>query len=418
MQNQIKALIRYFIIVYLLILNMYYQEKNVYQFMIVISLVMVIINAGRGTLQHTTVSDCGIAIRANWEGLTITYNNIINSDIGIIAGSYSGSTPRVYGNNFINNTVNIESPGSIDQDRYSYNYWGTDDETEIANKIEDICDGYSTSLVTWWPYIIQAIDFKTDITSNNTIDPSITSNLQSTLTCGSTTNETITNGTILSSLYLGSTILIIANSPYYVVSDIVFQSTLTIEAGVMVIFTGDYTFEIRDEMDSCPYPDQITAVKGIYDQSTAITFTSNNGSSGYILIDTDNDATGKFCNVHFEKMRFAIAVTCCGGYSESVTIYNAYFNDIDYIFSGYSGSDIKIYNSIFNNFIYAASSADKIFYNCLFTNFENVLSRTERVSIYDSDIIGNGNNTCLNAGRGVIKNSTINNCNIGIKPIY
>eukprot|EP01083_Nonionella_stella_P096242 270475_1 len=371
---------------------------------------------GRGTIQGVTVTNCDTAIKSNYQGFELYFNDVLNSNIGLITGSYSGSTATVYGNNFMNNVLNVQAPGSTDQETISSNYWGTSDESQIGATIEDICDLYSTALVTWWPYVTREIDFDVDVTSG-VVDSAIISDLQSALVC-----NPFTSVSTLAPLYLADVTLTIANSPYYIKSDVVVKAIITIEAGVELIFTGAWTMEVRGVLDACPDPTTSTntLTRGVYDAVNAITIRSNNSISpyGYIIIDTADGATASFCNTYFQDTQYALGVTCCGGSGNSVTIDNAEFENIGVIFDGYSGSNVAVHDSTFNNFQYATSRADKIFYNCLFTNFDSVLSSTERVSMFDCDLIGTGTETCLHGGRGTLQRVKITNCATAIKANY
>eukprot|EP01083_Nonionella_stella_P203193 741631_1 len=374
------------------------------------------LHGGRGTIQGVTVTNCDTAIKSNYQGFELYFNDVLNSNIGLITGSYSGSTATVYGNNFMNNVLNVQAPGSTDQETISSNYWGTSDESQIGATIEDICDLYSTALVTWWPYVTREIDFDVDVTSG-VVDSAIISDLQSALVC-----NPFTSVSTLAPLYLADVTLTIANSPYYIKSDVVVKAIITIEAGVELIFTGAWTMEVRGVLDACPDPTTSTntLTRGVYDAVNAITIRSNNSISpyGYIIIDTADGATASFCNTYFQDTQYALGVTCCGGSGNSVTIDNAEFENIGVIFDGYSGSNVAVHDSTFNNFQYATSRADKIFYNCLFTNFDSVLSSTERVSMFDCDLIGTGTETCLHGGRGTLQRVKITNCATAIKANY
>ena len=402
------------------------------------------LDGGRGTLYNVTISGCGTAVEAFYEGFDIYFSNIADNDVAIVPGSYSGSTTKIQVNNFINNTVNVDNTNSVDQSGFKYNFWGSSDESTIADKILDICNGYGSGIVTWWPYFSSEIDSEAmaKLQANNSylynistvINSSSIVSSPSDYSCGASSG----NSSVLSAIYLSDTTLDASSSPYYVKSDVVVYETLTIDAGVEIIFTGDYTLEIRGSISACPDSTAASesSSRGLYDESSMIKLTGSNSSDAYksnIYIDVADGASGEFCNVYFEQFKSAIEVSCCG--SSEVTVDNCQFENNQQLFQGYSGSDVEVSDTIFNNFHVAASNADYVFTNCIFSNFSKVLYGTERISIYDSDIYGNNNWTdsysdidistidvselssylirnraCVYGGRGTLKNVTIQDC--------
>ena len=237
----------------------------------------------------------------------------------------------------------------------------------------------------------------------------------------------INSATILNNIYIRDTTLSKEYNPYYVNEDVTFNldTTLSIEPGVEIIFNGDYELNVRGVLNACPDSTMTSRIltRGVYNASTAITFTSspNHTQVGYISLGTKS----VFCNVYFRDMHHATS------YGDEVSIYNAEFSYLsDNIFI--SGG-ITVYDSVFHHFTTVSGYGrdGKFFYNCLFTNFTlAVLYVVSPYSIFDSHIYGNYDaNTSSNpniqpdqacvwtgsVGISTVQNTTIANCEIALK---
>ena len=232
-----------------------------------------------------------------------------------------------------------------------------------------------------------------------------------------------TCGSNLNSIYSSDATLTNASSPYYVVSNVVVQSgvTLSIENGVEIVFTGGYDLAVRGSINGCyTINSNDTQTRGLADDSNYI-YIHSNGRNGSITFDYDtSDVDIKFCNVLFEGLETS------GDYASTDGISGYYdnceFYDIDYPIKSYwFNHDISVTDSYFHDF--KTNQGDNIeFYNCLFEDFEdsaigdNFFSHTAYV--YNSTIIDTLGTAsyCIASERGgeTVVNNTISNCAIAI----
>eukprot|EP01084_Bolivina_argentea_P080593 145972_1 len=114
------------------------------------------INTQYSRIISSEIKNCSIGI-LNGHKVHIEFTNIRNNNIGLKLSSRSYGTNIINYNNFIDNTINIESDAEYDQINITLNYFGsnTTNQSIIASTIKDICDGYSNGLVTFWPWLIK-----------------------------------------------------------------------------------------------------------------------------------------------------------------------------------------------------------------------------------------------------------------------
>jgi hypothetical protein len=200
------------------------------------------------------------------------------------------------------------------------------------------------------------------------------------------------------------------NSPYIITDHLVLfpNVRLTIEPGVVLKFVSNKYFEIRGELIA------------IGTNNSRIIFTSNSatpdkGDWSGIQIKNSLGAKASFQYCDFKYTSSSNNAECC--FQGGPIYYNhCKFENNVYALIGYTGYDINIDNSEFNNNTYAITAADKVITNCVFTNNTYGLYQTERIDVNNSTFTNNG--TALYGGRGLLQNSTITNNTVGVDSFY
>eukprot|EP01084_Bolivina_argentea_P196194 336363_1 len=143
--------------------------------------------------------------------------------------------------------------------------------------------------------------------------------------------------------YITTTTLTLADSPYNVTGAVTFSSgaTLYIENGVEIVFLDNYDINIQGYLNVGCYEydtSAITSIKGLANSTTYTYIHGINGKNriGGITIDTSLNqyANGKFCNVLFKNLDYAIQESSAS-YADSrinpiYSIDNCEFTDINY----------------------------------------------------------------------------------------
>eukprot|EP01083_Nonionella_stella_P257494 881332_1 len=322
----------------------------------------------RSILENNTIDNCVTAIKTDTYYNTIQYNVLSNHDIAVdMGGKSSPDTDTIQYNNFIGNTINLQNRGDTDAPDCIENYFGTSstDQSAIAGTMNDICDGYSSGLITWWPYYLTAIDFNdlSNVPQTNTFTE---------LLCPGVDNGHNVVGSKLNVIYVADTSWTASESPYYVVNDIVISDgvTITVENGVEIIFMDDYTIHVRGTFDFCNVDTSITTDRGLYLATKGyIHADSSLVRQGSIAFDSGTNGKGLFCNVLFENLNIAINTDRDGLASPYVvTVDNCEFSDIFRVFDGESFvGDVSLFtDSYFHNIDEVAYQSQATFQNCLF----------------------------------------------------
>eukprot|EP01084_Bolivina_argentea_P024069 44915_1 len=282
--------------------------------------------------------------------------------------------------------------------------------------MEDICDGYSAGLITWWPYYLSVIDF-TDLTNLPSSSTVVS------LYCPGNDNGHNVVGNTLNVLYISSTSLMLSQSPYYVINDVVISDgvTITIENGVEIIFMADYTIYVRGTFNFCHNIDTSSdKTRGLSDLTTYgyIHGDSSLIRKGSIAFDSDTNGEGLFCNILFENLNIAINTNRNGLTSPYIaTVDNCEFNNIYRVFDGNSfvGDTSLFTDSYFHNIDEVAYGSAAIFDNCLFDNFGAIISAYGYYFTFTNNTInGDGTQNCFVISRSIIEYNVIDNCNIAI----
>eukprot|EP01084_Bolivina_argentea_P119871 212501_1 len=356
-------------------------------------------------LVNNTFTNCDNAIHLCSAYGTVTHNTISNSNLAVHIRDFSGSSEvTIQYNNFVNNVMNIEMKND-NCPNCNYNYFGGTTQSQIGAKINDVCDGYSTALVTFWPWYTSMITDASNLPSVDTI---------TTLECtGPATHPEIT-GNRLNVLYLSGTtsLLSLLNSPYYVINDIVVQQNaiINVENGVEIIFVDEYDFIIRGSINVGCYnlDTSISHQRGLFNPITYVHIHSiNNDNNGSITFES-TAIDGQFCNVLIETIHSV----------NGKSFDNCEFRNLNWGVTGNYFND-----SHFHDLNYATRN-DGMFSNCLFERFVLgvtpydsycMMGNANRFELYNSDIIGNGSQNCLSVGDyPKIYNNNITNCNIAI----
>ena len=200
------------------------------------------------------------------------------------------------------------------------------------------------------------------------------------------------------------------NSPYIITDNLVLfpNVKLTIEPGVSLRFASNKYFEIRGELIAIG-----TNVSRITFASNSTT--PNKGDWSGIQIKNSLGAKASFEYCDFKYASSSNDSECC--YQGGPIYYKqCKFENNTCAISGYTGYDIKIDDSEFNNNTYGVTQADKVVTNCIFTNNTYGLFQTERIDVSNSTFTNNG--TALYGGRGLLQNSTITNNTVGVDSFF
>ena len=205
----------------------------------------------------------------------------------------------------------------------------------------------------------------------------------------------------------------LAQSPYIITGDVVVfpQKTLTIEPGVRILVAGYYRIEIRGN------------IRALGQSSSRIEFTRDSSTittndSLYwlgIQIKTDQGATGDFAYCIFSAATGAIEESCCN-HQQSVFYRNIIFKNNLSAITGYNGFKSLVDSCEFYGNQYAIMNADKNIKNSIFINNKYGLYATERIDI-DSSYFAQ-NETAIYGGRGLLRNTIIENNGIGVKSFF
>eukprot|EP01083_Nonionella_stella_P022786 63008_1 len=384
-----------------------------------------------GLVEYNEFINCSVAIRNELHSSIIRYNMFLNNSVAIdfASNDYSSTEDTVQYNNFIGNGINFRSAAGSDQPNCNYNYLGINSTelTSFLSVIIDACDGYSSSLIVWWPYYLSAIDF------NDLSNPPISHTFTS-VHCPPYNNPHNITGNTLNILYVDTYSLTLSESPYYVVDDVWLRagSTVDVENGVEIIFLSDYTITVSGHFNLCRVNTSNNTQRGLHN-ATAYTHIHSESlliRNGTITFIGNVNTQLNVCNVLFENMDSAISVE----YDQSVyykttlvQVDNCEFKNLNYAFNGYTknGNGYTIAysayfsDSSFHDIDIAANYGRPTFENCLFENFRtSVRAGTDReqdLIIKHCEIIGDGSQVCIdNFNNGIFEYNQITNCDVAI----
>jgi hypothetical protein len=103
------------------------------------------------TITGNSITNCGTAVLS---GGTVTNNLITNNKYGIKEATDSSA---IHYNNLVNNLVSVYISGSHDIDATN-NYWGTTNETAIAQSIHDNKFNYNLGTVNFKPFLTEQVE--------------------------------------------------------------------------------------------------------------------------------------------------------------------------------------------------------------------------------------------------------------------
>ena len=231
-------------------------------------------------------------------------------------------------------------------------------------------------------------------------------------------NAWIVHGTTLSPLIISDETWTLASSPYYVDSNVIIQTNITvnIENGVEIIFNDNYQITMRGYLNACYDIDTSGYTsRGLADPSNYTSFHSFNESRLGSLYFEERNSYAAFCNVVFEKLNRPIEKYDWS--SRSFMIDNCVFNDSYYgvELDGSNNDNHEITDSVFTDMRYAIDGDEVTIDNCYFSDIDYTIISGYRSNIYNSDIVGDGSGTCVSVSYySEIENSTIFNCGFGI----
>eukprot|EP01083_Nonionella_stella_P002076 5961_1 len=211
-----------------------------------------------------------------------------------------------------------------------------------------------------------------------------------------------------------NTVLSIANNPYQVISHVVVSpgATLTIPNGIEIIFTDYFTIEVQGSINMGCYDTNTSNnhTRGLYLPQHVYIHSNSSDRMGGVSFPFRTNGEGQFCNVLFETLHNALDLSG----SNTINIDNCEFSDV--YRATYDSR--TVYHSFtdcyFHDSTQIAGGNCLIFDNCLFERLTDGLmtTRRENINIYNSDIIGDHTQTCvdLQNGDNTIENTTLINC--------
>ena len=238
--------------------------------------------------------------------------------------------------------------------------------------------------------------------------------------CEGEDNYPNVTGSRLSIVYFArtETTLTRADSPYYVINNVVIKdnATLNIENGVEIIFLDNYAITSRGTINGCYDVDTSGYTsRGLADSSNYTYFHSYNDSRMGTIYFEERSGTGAFCNVLFERLNRAIEKYDWS--STSFMIDNCVFNDSYYgiELDGTNNDNHEITDSTFTNLRYAIDGDEVTVDNCYFSDIDYTIISGYRSDIYNSDIMGDGSGTCVSVSYySEVVNNTISECGFGV----
>eukprot|EP01084_Bolivina_argentea_P286801 492044_1 len=222
--------------------------------------------------------------------------------------------------------------------------------------------------------------------------------------------------------YTQNATLTLTNSPYYVSSNVLISTntTISIENGVEIIFTDDYTINLHGNIKACSGNNLNSANVGLIDTNTYIYIHANDSQIRIGKISITSSGFAIFCNTKFENMYYSL--------SNQYTISNSEFTNMEYATYDTSATIISsISNSIFTTVTNINYGIGIIYDNCIFQSFDEFFSHTQPtdIAVRNSKIHGNGIvNYCIKLTTytgdpsTAIYNNSIDNCGYGIYIIY
>eukprot|EP01083_Nonionella_stella_P055462 146314_1 len=235
--------------------------------------------------------------------------------------------------------------------------------------------------------------------------------------------------TDLQQSYTENTTLSSANSPYYVVSDIVIypNTTLSIDNGVAIVFFEDYTIDVQGSIDACnAFDSGYDGIIGLANTNEYIHIYSNNSTApnGRVSVSVMHGRMpgfATFCNAKFEGMYYAV--------SDRYSIYNSEFIHMEYATYDTSAAVIStITRSSFENVENVNYGVGVIYDACNFKLFNQFFSYSSASSIAmrNNHIYGDSsiNTYCIRFttytgdASQAMYNNVIDSCGYGIYVVY
>eukprot|EP01083_Nonionella_stella_P217818 781705_1 len=132
-----------------------------------------------------------------------------------------------------------------------------------------------------------------------------------------------------------------------------------------------------------------------------------------------SNGQGQFCNILFETLDVAFSFYPSNG--QHINVDNCEFSDINVVAESASSSYKSFTDCYFHDLTHVNDQGNMIIDNCLFERVTNglMVRQAPRVQIYNSEIVGDGTQTCvyLYDPTNVIQNSIFTNCAIGLRTI-
>ena len=200
----------------------------------------------------------------------------------------------------------------------------------------------------------------------------------------------------------------VTDSPIRVTSDVLVfpDTTLTIEPGVVVLFDSGTRLTIRGHLNAIG-----TDVDPILLTSSSATPAMNDWNG--IQLENTIGGTAELSFVSLEYANTAFQVSCCTNSIVPATISDSTFRHNSLVFGGYSGGDVEVYRSLFENNTTVSGSADRTIYDSIFRNNVTVLYDAARHTIVNS--LFENNDVAVSAHASTrVEYSTITGNRIGV----
>ena len=213
----------------------------------------------------------------------------------------------------------------------------------------------------------------------------------------------------MSVLYVGDVTLTSAESPYWVINDVVMSEGIqvTIQPNVEIIFTGDYAINMRGDLTTECSSATMSNDPNLANDATMITIRSQSNSTNQGKITITDTGSASFCNTQFMNMSQGIYIESG---DNNVTVDNcAFINNTRGIHRSSSGwnAQTNVTDSIFlDNRQAIYFDGDLQVENCYFMGSGDGWYNGD-VQIDDSNWLDIRNNTFMYGGEGTPNNNDV-----------
>ncbi|QDV68641.1 Serine-aspartate repeat-containing protein D precursor [Rosistilla carotiformis] len=226
-------------------------------------------------------------------------------------------------------------------------------------------------------------------------------------------HATISTATTVNGALFEDTTWSLADSPVRVTGDVLVfpDTTLSIDPGVVVLFDSGTRLTVRGHLDAVG-----TDAAPILLTSSSATPAMNDWNG--IQLENTIGGTAELGFVALEYANTAFQVSCCTNSIIPATISDSTFRHNSLVFGGYSGGDVEVFRSLFENNTTVSGGADRTFYDSIFRNNVTALYDADRHTIVNS--LFENNDVAISAHAStLVEYSTITGNRIGVTaPAY